>query len=302
MSDTNQAHEIEAGDDDAAFEAGFASVQGVEPGTSNSEPVNAADEGSDEISTDETPVDEAPPVEQQPEPEADPLEGLHPKVREALAELEQLRAVTGRINRIEGSLGGLQSHVKQLASKPAPQPANGNASAPEAEPVSEAWKRIEEEFPEIAAAVGERLNGMGKPSAQQFDPAELVGKVSEQVRAELEQKRQAEAHEEIAEAHPGWDEAMRTDGGKAWLRTLPQHELQEFLTTQRASKVIRYLDRFSEHQKQQQQVATVQQRRDATARNAVTPQGAKAGGMRREVDEDAAFEAGFSSVRGVRSR
>ena len=46
----------------------------------------------------------------------------------------------------------------------------------------------------------------------------------------------------------------------------------------------------------------MQSRREANARNAITPQGGKAGVPRREMDEDAAFEAGFSSVRGVRNR
>lgn len=299
MSDTNQAHEIDAVDDDAAFEAGFALVQGVDPASERSEPVNAADADSDEISTDETPADEAQPVEQQPEPEADPLEGLHPKVREALAELDRLKQVANRVNRIEGSLGGLQSHVKQLASTP--KPASDQAPAPQGL-TGEKWKRMQEEFPEIAEAMAEQLpNLMGGQT--QINPDELASKVHEQVRAELEQKREAEAFEEIEEAHQGWSESLRTEQGQAWLKTLPQHELQEFMTTKRASKVIRYLDRFAEHQKQQQQAASVQSRRDAAARNAVTPQGgAKAGGVRREVDEDAAFEAGFSSVRGVRSR
>lgn len=304
MSDTNQAHEIDAGDDDAAFEAGFASVHGSEPGSERSELSGTADDNGAEISTDEQPQGdaEAPAVEQQPEPqaEADPLDGLHPKVREALAELEQLRAVANRINRLEGSIGGLQSHVKQLASKPAPQPANGNAQAPNQEQASEEWKRIEEEFPEIAAAVDKRLRGVG--GAAQIDPADLVGKVTEQVRADLDAKRQADSLAEIEEAHPAWGDAIKSEAGQAWLKTLPQHELQEFFTTERTSKVIRYLDRFAEHQQKQQQASSVQSRREATARNAITPQGGKAGVPRREMDEDAAFEAGFSSVRGVRSR
>ena len=40
----------------------------------------------------------------------------------------------------------------------------------------------------------------------------------------------------LRKAHPAWGDAIKSEAGQAWLKTLPQHELQEFFTTERTSR------------------------------------------------------------------
>jgi hypothetical protein len=302
MDMTNQ-QDADMSDDDA-FAAGFASVQGEAtpaPVARESEPEEVA----------EAPAAEAEPNRQEVRPEQDdnaeqatgeqpadqddPFAGLHPKVREMLAKTTSVDQALQRLSRMEGSIGGLQSYVKQLG-KPQAQPASDPAAAPVAGLSGEKLAKVREDFPELADAFEDFARQMARPAAGNVpDVVALTNEVRESVRREMQ-------YELIGERHPDWQQSLRSADAQLWMQTLPDDELQEFRNSESAAVVVRYLDKFAEYKSRQQQAASVQQRRESVARSAVTPQGgAKAGGARRhEPSEDDAFDAGFASVRGTR--
>lgn len=303
--DTTNQQQADLNEDDA-FAAGFASVQG-EAGPApvrESEPAEAYESPAAEAES----TQQAQPVEQsddgkqatgeQPADQDDPFAGLHPKVREMLAKAASVDQALQRLNRVEGSIGGLQSHVKQLA-KPQAQPASDPAAAPVAGRSGEKLARLRDDFPEVADAFEEMAQQFARqpvaPAGGMPDLDALAGNVRESVRRELQ-------YELIGERHPDWQQSLRSADAQLWMQTLPDDELQEFRNSESAAVVVRYLDKFAEYKSRQQQAASVQQRRESVARSAVTPQGgAKAGGARRhEPSEDDAFDAGFASVRGTR--
>ena len=298
MDMTNQQN-ADMSDDDA-FAAGFASVQG------DSEPAPVARE-SEPAEVAQAPAAEAEPNRQEARPEqddnaeqatgeqpadqGDPFAGLHPKVREILAKATSMDQALQRLSRMEGSIGGLQSYVKQLG-KPQAQPASDPAAAPVAGLSGEKLAKMREDFPELADAFEDFARQMARPTP---DVVALTDEVRESVRREMQ-------YELIGERHPDWQQSLRSADAQLWMQTLPDDELQEFRNSESAAVVVRYLDKFAEYKGRQQQAASVQQRRESVARAAVTPQGgAKAGGARRhEPSEDDAFDAGFASVRGTR--
>lgn len=302
MDMTNQQN-ADMSDDDA-FAAGFASVQG------DSEPAPVARE-SEPAEVAQAPAAEAEPNRQEARPEQDdnaeqatgeqpadqddPFAGLHPKVREILAKATSMDQALQRLSRMEGSIGGLQSYVKQLG-KPQAQPASDPAAAPVAGLSGEKMAKMREDFPELADAFEDFARQMARPTAGNVpDVVALTNEVRESVRREMQ-------YELIGERHPDWQQSLRSADAQLWMQTLPDDELQEFRNSESAAVVVRYLDKFAEYKGRQQQAASVQQRRESVARAAVTPQGgAKAGGARRhEPSEDDAFDAGFASVRGTR--
>ena len=302
MDMTNQQN-ADMSDDDA-FAAGFASVQG------DSEPAPVARE-SEPAEVAQAPAAEAEPNRQEARPEqddnaeqatgeqpadqGDPFAGLHPKVREILAKATSMDQALQRLSRMEGSIGGLQSYVKQLG-KPQAQPASDPAAAPVAGLSGEKLAKMREDFPELADAFEDFARQMARPTAGNVpDVVALTNEVRESVRREMQ-------YELIGERHPDWQQSLRSADAQLWMQTLPDDELQEFRNSESAAVVVRYLDKFAEYKGRQQQAASVQQRRESVARAAVTPQGgAKAGGARRhEPSEDDAFDAGFASVRGTR--
>lgn len=303
MDTTNQQQTEQ--DDDAAFAAGFASVQGEaspapvresEPAAADESPAVEA-ESTQQAQPEEPGGDGEQATGEQPADQDDPFAGLHPKVREMLAKAAAVDQLQQRLNRAEGSLGGLQSYVKQIA-KPQDKPASDTATAPVAGLSSEKLARLREDFPETADVIEELAQLMrqpAQPAGNALDLEALTGNVRDSVRRELQ-------YELIEDKHEGWQQSLQTPEAQLWMQTLPEDERQEFLNSERPSVVVRYLDRFAEYKARQQQASAVQTRRDSVARSAITPQGgAKAGGARRnEPSEDDAFEAGFSSVRGTR--
>lgn len=300
MDENQNTEDLSA--EDAAFAAGFASVAGgdEQPPATTSEPGDeqggADDAGSDvgQSTDDSTAGDEtateATAAEQAAETE-DELANLPQPLRAALEKLSGLDQLAARLRNVEGHVGGINSQIKQLASKPVPQ-APAASDTPQGMS-GEKWQRLQDEFPEIADALAEQLQRM--PQAGQGNGLSL-----EQVEQRIEQARREVQLDLIEERHPSWQQELQTEHGQRWLQTLTPEEVHAFRFSERAVEVNGYLDRFKQFREQQHAATRVQSQRDLRARNAVTPTGgAKAGGARRnEPTEDDAFAAGFASVRG----
>ena len=107
MSDTNQAHGIDAGDDDAAFEAGFASVHGSRARWQRAfravRALLTTTAQKSALTSSYTAMQRRQQSSNSPNRKRSrSLDGLHPKVREALAELEQLRCQPTASTAFEG--------------------------------------------------------------------------------------------------------------------------------------------------------------------------------------------------------
>lgn len=296
--DQNQIPDDSAAED-AAFAAGFASVAGGEqPPAAHSEPGPAdaqaddADASHDDATAHDADTDTtaAPAADKAADAPADELAGLPESVRAKLASFDQVMA---RLRNVEGHVGGINSQLKQIASKPVPQaPAASDTPAPQGM-TGEKWKRLQEDFPEVADALAEQLQQVRQPGAQ-------PGVSLQDVETRIEQARREVQYELIEERHPSWQSALQSPDGQAWLQTLSPSEQSDFLNTERANVVNSYLDRFKAHREQVSAAMQTRQSRERIARDAVAPTGgAKAGGARRnEPTEDDAFLAGFRQVRG----
>ena len=297
--DQNQVTDDSAAED-AAFAAGFASVAGGEqPPVTHSEPDDAAAQQNDSADKPDNShiepdsADDTAPVAPAADPAADAedeLAGLPQSVRAKLAAFDQLAA---RLRNVEGHVGGINSQLKQIAHKPAPQaPAVSDTPAPQGM-TGEKWQRLQEDFPEVAEALAEQLQQVRQTGAQ-------PGVSLQDVEQRIDQARRDVQFELIEERHPDWQTELQSADARAWLQTLSPDELHDFRSTERATVVNGYLDRFKAHREQAKAAAQTRQNRERIARDAVAPTGgAKAGGARRnEPTEDDAFLAGFRQVRG----
>lgn len=264
-----------------AFEAGFNEARSIEPTEK--------------------------PIEQKPEPEPtevvaetpkDPWEGVNPAVKETLDSLTSKLAIVDkfpdRLRNIEGHIGGLTNQIKTaLASAKAVEKkgldAPSDSQIERASVSSEKWKQIQEDYPEWAEAMEERL-ALFKPSIPPPPKVDLDG-----FRSDLETRMNGaisdasrEMHGAIVSIkHEGWQETVKTSDFTNWFKGQAP-ELRALADSPRAVDAIRLLDAFK--------AAKNKQDKEARLKDAITPQGQVATG--RHINEDDAFENGFARARG----
>lgn len=220
----------------------------------------------------------------------DPFGALPKEVRDLLGKIPALETATQdalqRARTAEGRLAGLQSKLDKMG--------NGGTAAEQA-PARPKLERIQalrdQGLPEIADAM-EELAAHAIPD-----------KKPEQGGNEAQVAQHAPAAEDddpqviaLGIARPNW--ATEVDGSdfRLWLSTQPAEFQQRINRTDKASDILNALTAFDQRPKPQ---ATTQRTTRMAA--GVTPQGdgrrPGARGRGEELDEDAAMEAGFSSIR-----
>jgi len=268
---------------EAAFEAAVLNVRGEEPATKpavSSEPAASTE-----------PV--KPVTEAKPEPTATPAEealpgiGLTPtQLREQLAKAGQIDSISKKIDKIFGTLGDLQEKAKQQG-KPA------------IEEQVKTFKRITEEYPELAALLTEDMNEAMKAALENFKSPDIDGVVNQRVAEKMSEVMESFQIELVAMKHEDWGEQVASPDFALWLQTLPTKERETVVGSPKAAVVIKAVTDFKTWKDtklaKEQRGETNQKRLES----AITPKSAS-GEKPVSQTEDDAFEAGFHSVRGKR--
>lgn len=271
---------------EAAFEAGFASVRGDEPPTQEAAPAESDDKPA--VQT------EAQPKEATPEPAA-VLAGMTEDQIKALlvkaGEVDGLKAETEtRVRQVFGKLGELNSLVQQL------QKSRSESTGVKLDPSK--LTRLNTEFPEmaqmLAADLAEAL--AASPAGQaSVDPAQVDQLVSSRL-SDLEEKLQHQMEMRwLSRTHKDWQSVVGSSDFRLWKdNVLAKDEAARLDESWDAEFIGGKLSEFKDWKEKSTRTATNKQKRLEAA---LTPQGAGASGPTAMTEEDA-FLAGWKAVRG----
>lgn len=284
---TEATHTNEHDDEDAAFAAGFDHTP--------TEPATAASAGSDMATTQEattatSAASHADDTGTETTPAADPFGDLPPAVRDLLAKIPVLENQTNeamqRARTAEGRAGALQSRLDKM---------NQSTAATEA-PAKSRFEKVQalrdQGLPEIADAI-EELAEHAIPARQEAR-TEAVDMATPQTGAEEESDPQVIA---LNIARPTWWADVESADFKLWLTTQPAEYQQRVQSTGQAKDLLSALEAFDQRKKPAGGNTTRTTRMAAGLTHAGDGRRTAPRGRAEELDEDAAMEAGFSSVR-----
>lgn len=287
-------------DSDAGFEQGFneqrnngVAAKPEEPKPEVKEPV----------------VEEVPAtpeaVETPPEEKPDAFADLKSKFESVESRLSTFEKVTDRLRNVEGHIGNINSQLKTaLATAKAVEKSGGQAPTQaqvvQAAADPEKWKRMKEDFPDLAEALDERFASLPKHEAVDVDgiksqitsdlAQQIAGLKAEAARAKVE-AAQARQFAAVDAKHPDWEEAVKSPEFKTWFATQTP-EVKALASSPVARDAIQMIDAFKASQvKQPAQQAENAQR----LARAVTPRGTPA--KPATLNDEDAFESGFKEVR-----
>lgn len=223
--------------------------------------------------------------EPKPEPEPD----LTPaQIREAVARINDLAKLAPEVERLRGQESKLFGTLGDLKSK-------FEKAAQPGQPVkltAEKFERLSKEYPELAEAIAEDLSKVQMPTGQSFTHDEVERIVQERTN-EVVEKAKTSLRVEIA--HPDWEAVVGSDEFKDWAVSTQGPEKVEAFRLSWDHKLINgFLSDFKTWKAKATQDAT---KRETRVTRAITPRGVAAPAAP-TLSDDAAFEAGFKSVRG----
>jgi len=250
---------------DAAFDGGFESEQPEQnaPAADAAAPESPA---APEATTDT------------PSAEDDELAGLPPKVREMLAEFQQVKQAAAMVPTLEHKLRSAEGRVAALQkAMPAPPPP--------APPKLEKVERVRAELPEVVDAIQEFVEHHVR-AAQPAQPSAAADSTDTPL---------------LADAFPEWEQKVASDEFSKWLDTMPPAYAERVKTTTSEAVMLEALTRYDvaqEFAKQQAAQAAaaatrVAQTRQSRAAAAAVPSGAGRRAPTPASTLDDAFEAGF---------
>lgn len=265
---------------DAAFEAGFSGVREepqIPEETTEATPAaedSAVDPGNQEesVAADATNQEAIPGI------------GLtNEQLRASLSKVDKLDGMSKQIDRLFGTLGDLQQKITQG------QP----VTKAEKDATAQAFKRVHEEYPELAAVLAEDM----KDAMASATPVDIDGVVNQRLAEKIGEIREVFEIKLVAMQHKDWQEQVVSPDFSLWLQTLPEQRRNDVVNSSDSAVVIDAVSSFKDWK-----AATVK-RGDTTQRNkkrledALVPEGAGRA-MPVSQSEQQAFESGFQAVRG----
>lgn len=244
--------------DDAAFEAGFNSAQGIEE-------------------------EKQPEVEPEPEPQEATFAGFkESEIKEMFAAVEALKQ---RESKIFGSMGALKQSVDSIRNQQ-------TTSAP-VKFTPDKLKRLSKEFPEIAQMLAEDLSE-ALPSSGPSATVNFDEMVEQKVQTRLSEASRALETRLLSMQHRDWQQVVQSSEFTGWKETLPEEVKSELDNSWDATFIGEKISEFKEWKTKSTQVKQTNQQRLAAA--VVPTRGTAA--VKPAPSETDAFYAGFKAVRG----
>ncbi len=283
-----QANAQQDAADDAAFEAGF-------NGTPESKADTPAEPKGDTPAQEkkDTPAAEAPAT-----PAEDPWKDVPPVLREQFDSVnKRFDTMMHHLKSTDGRIGAVQKAITAART----DAGRAGAEAPSQQQIAaatttEKWKKLEQDFPEWAGALNERMAADRAAISAEIKgmlpkPVDVQGTVQPLLN---EVKAEARALARIDAKHDGWEETVNTREFGDWLSRQPA-DIQSLADSTKAGDAIKLLDAFKEASKPQPAPVkdpAKQQQQTRRLEQAVTPQGAGRSTPPALSDDDA-FESGF---------
>ena len=293
-----QDAKVEQQEAEAGFAKGFQKVAGkptAEKDTTTAETSDAKDE-ADAAAKAKDEADAKAKAEAEAKVSAD--------AKAAADHQKFLEGLPRRLSTLEGSLGGLKSQLTTaLATAKAAttegKVAPSQAQIADAATSGERWKKLEEDFPEFAAAFQEQmaasqkevLGKMPKPLNLDDIKKDVVGAVQPMLQ---EVKSEARQLARVDLKHEGWEETIKTQAFGDWMK-VQAPEVQALADSDKATDAIKLLDSFEVHRKKVADDAAAKLKKEKRLAGAITPQGT-AGVAETGISDEAAFERGFKRV------
>lgn len=274
-------------------------------------------------------------------------DGVPPIVRARLEKLEKLESLPGTIDKLAGHVGGFKRQLDTVLAtanaaaeqRGADKPSDAQVQAARADKTGEKWKQMQEDFPEWAGAVEERLAALGAASGQPVDVEAIRRDVTQSIApilAEVTARATASARElaRIDLKHEGWEDTVKKPEFLTWsleggpdvaryqqIRELESTDRQKFgeataalqadhpewwkakgayIFSSRSTDAIALLDGFAEHTRKAVEATERRQRRDQRLQAAEVVRGT-AEPPAVGISDEQAFGRGFNRVHRSRS-
>lgn len=291
MTTENTTDELNAEQEDAEFEAGFTG-QEVEPADTEKESAEAEQTET----TDET--TEADTESQEAHPEETGQYGLtNDQIKALLAKASEVDAMKAEMvanrDRIFGKFGEIQRTLQDMRQSNAPASVAAKFTA-------DKFKRLQKDFPELAEAFAADLSeAMSVETGNAQNPDEFnarLGHAVQSLRAEYDQKLdQRLAMHTMTTMRPNWRSEIASDDFALYRNTQMTPEAQQVWdTTWNPDEVAAELKKFDAWK---ERGTTKKVANKSRLEAALQPRGQQ---TEHSVSDDAAFEAGFKSVRSKR--
>jgi hypothetical protein len=310
----NNETPVEQTQEEAAAENAFAQVSepDAKPASAESKPEAKPAEPTAEQKAVDDAVDKAEKEAAAKAATEKEWEGVPVKVRQMLEGIsgkvgtidELAHIVKSQDGRVGAALAGVKALTAALEAAKAATKAGGEAPTQEqiaaAASSSAKWKQAQEDYPDWAAAMDERLAAF-KPGAptQALDvaslKAELSGTVGEIIaKATSEAKAEARELAKIDRKHEEWETKINTPEFIAW-RAVQAPEIQALAASDKAADAIRMLDAFEAHTKAVAEATAKAAANKKRLDSAIQPKGTATPGNR-NVSDEAAEQQGFNSA------
>ena len=270
-----ESQEVEVAVDDEAFAAGFSEARGDEPPASEPapEPVQAEEQA-------EQPAVEAEP---EPEPQQNLIAGMtEDQLRAAILKANEVDHLKSQLDKAFGKVGEVNRTLMQLQQR-------SSVNLDKAK-----FKRLSEEFPEIAEMLASDLNdALGEVGGQSpaVDPEQFEKVVDERLIA----MQQAQERRFLSRMHRDWESVVTSDEFKLWQQNVLPPEDAQVLATSWDSDFIS--DKLDEFKAWRSKATAAKENKQKRLEQAVTPRGDTREPPTAQT-EDEAFLAAFKSARG----
>ena len=271
----NELPEGTTAEAEAAFEVGFSGIR--------EEPEMPEETPAITPSTDSAVNPGKQLEETETNQEAIPGIGLtNEQLRTSLSKVNKLDGMSKQIDRLFGTLGDLQQKLNQQST-----------TKPEKESTAQAFKRVQEEYPELSALLVEDM----KDAMASATPVDIDGVVNQRLAEKMGEMREAFEIKFLTREHKDWQEQVSSPDFDLWMQTLPEEKREEILSSPDSAVVIDAVSSLKDWK------AAIVKRGDTTQRNkkrledALVPEGTGRA-MPVSQSEQQAFESSFQAIRG----
>jgi hypothetical protein len=171
----------------------------------------------------------------------DPYASLPPQVREEVVGMKTLLTqLSGRLRQAEGHIGNLTGQLKKAREATPAQPTAAQINAAQGSP--EAWKALEDEYPEFAKIMKPAIESHFATLRSDIDS--LKARPQQEVPDVLQRMETIQRETTVEIRHPGWKDLIQTPQFTGWLASQPP-EVKLLADSPEPRDAIRLLDLHS---------------------------------------------------------